>query len=230
MSLTGRLVRVIADYDNPRSLGSHLRAKRIAPLLNMIEAAHVQYGYVTLIDVGGTESYWNIVPSGFLDEHDVSITVVNIPGAPLPDDHGRFTFVEADGCDLGRLGDDSFHIAHSNSVIEHVGSRDRMVAFARETARVAPLYYVQTPNYWFPIEPHFMAPFFHWLPKALQEALVLRFPLGNRQRAETREEATCAVESVHLLRRSELQALFETAHITTEKLLGLPKSLIAIKE
>jgi len=91
MSLTSELARVIADYDNPESLGSRLRAKRIAPLLEMIEAVHEQCGPVSIVDVGGTEEYWGIVPPGFLDAHNVSITLVNLPGGCVPGSHGRFT-------------------------------------------------------------------------------------------------------------------------------------------
>jgi len=80
-------------------------------------------------------------------------------------DHGPFKFFEADGCNLAAFADHSFDIAHSNSVLEHVGSWARMVQFAKEVSRVSEKYFVQTPNYWFPIEPHFVTPFFQWFPK-----------------------------------------------------------------
>jgi hypothetical protein len=138
--------------------------------------------------------------------------------------------IEADGCDLGSLADLPFQIAHSNSVIEHVGDWERMVAFAEEIARVAPMYYVQTPNYWFPVEPHSMTPFFHWLPRTVRVWLVLHFRLGQWRRAETKDEALRTVESARLLDRRAFQTLFKTAHIATERFFGLPKSLIALKK
>src|SRR3546814_10323990 len=66
----------------------------------------------------------------------------------------------------------SFDIAHSNSVIEHVITWDNMKNFARETRRVAAWHYVQTPYFWFPVDPHFYKlPFYHWLPRPLRAKL-----------------------------------------------------------
>ncbi|MCP4335839.1 MAG: hypothetical protein GY785_24600 [Gammaproteobacteria bacterium] len=66
----------------------------------MIEAVYREDGRVEMVDLGGVENYWNIVSPDFLDNHKVEITIVNIPGADLPEAHGRFRFVEADCCDL----------------------------------------------------------------------------------------------------------------------------------
>ena len=230
MSLTGKIARFVADYDNPRSVGSQLRAKRIAPLLDMMRNVHAQFGEVRIIDVGGTQQYWGIVSPEFLRKHNATITIVNVPGMPLPPNSGPFRFAAGDGCDLATYGSDSFHIAHSNSVIEHVGRWDRMVAFAREIQRVAPCHYVQTPNFWFPVEPHFMTPFFHWLPPTARVWLLQRFALGQYEKAATRENAVEAVNGVHLIDRKSLQALFPTSRISTEMFFGLPKSLVATKE
>jgi len=40
-----------------------------------------------------------------LMKHRVKITIVNVPGSHLPHDHGPFTFVAEDGCDLSRFAD-----------------------------------------------------------------------------------------------------------------------------
>jgi ubiquinone/menaquinone biosynthesis C-methylase UbiE len=171
-----------------------------------------------------------LVSGEYLKEHKVSITIVNIPGTTTPKNHGIFKFVEADCCDLSGFDDNSYHIAHSNSVIEHVGDWERMTQFARELARVAPKYFVQTPNYWFPIEPHFMTPFFQWLPEPVRMWLVLNFQLGHRQRATSIDEAVRSVESVRLLNRKMVRALFENAEVLTEKYFYLAKSFIAVKK
>lgn len=210
-------------------MGSRLRAKRIAPLLDMIRQVFAEQGQVNIIDLGGRENYWNIVPQGFLEKHNVSITIVNLPDDIIPENHEPFSFAAADCCDLACFDDDSFDIAHSNSVIEHVGDWIRMFQFANELARVSQRYFVQTPNFWFPVEPHFMTPFFHWLPIPMRIWLVQRFQLGHRPRAYSLDEAVRTVESVRLLNRKMYQALFPGADILTERILGLPKSLIAVK-
>jgi len=227
--LSSTLVRILTDYEDPRSAGSRLRARRIEPLLDMITAVHACEGHVRVVDIGGTETFWRVLPPDFLDNHDVVITVVNLPDTPTPTDHGRFRFIAADGCNLDIFEDSSFHIAHSNSVIEHVGDWERMVAFSREVSRVASGYFVQTPNFWFPFEPHFMVPFFHWLPRPLRVRLVLHFAMGQMLSGTTEVEAVRIVESTRLLDRTMLQALFEDARITTERFAGLPKSLIAVR-
>lgn len=230
MSITGALAKRLSNYDSPKSTGSKLRAKRIAPLLKMIEAVAKEQGAVNLIDIGGTEKYWDSILQQHLNMHNISITIINLPGIRMPKDHGPFKFVGADGCDLAAFADKSFHIAHSNSVVEHVGDWKHMVQFAKELSRVSQKYFVQTPNYWFPIEPHFMTPFFHWLPKPLRLWLVLHFPLGNWNKATSIDEAMCTVESARLLNKAMFQELFQDADIVTERFYGLPKSFIALKK
>ncbi|MDO8412874.1 MAG: hypothetical protein Q7S51_03670 [Gallionellaceae bacterium] len=230
MSITGTLAKRLSNYESPTSTGSKLRAKRIAPLLKMIATVAEEQGLVNLIDVGGTEKYWDSILRQHLDMHNISITIVNLPGSPMPQDHGPFKFVGADGCNLAAFADKSFHIAHSNSVVEHVGDWSRMVQFAKELSRIAQKYFVQTPNYWFPVEPHFMTPFFHWLPKPVRLQLVLNFQLGNWNKAASIDEAMRTVESARLLNKDMFQELFKDADILTEKFYGLPKSFIAVKK
>lgn len=223
-----RLALALTDYDDPRSLGSRLRARRIAPLLAMIDAAFERHGHVNVIDVGGTARYWRLLPEAFLESRRVSITLVNLHSDSLPSNDSRFTFVQGDGCDLRCMGAGEFHIAHSNSVIEHVGDLARMACFARELQRVADSYYIQTPDFWFPVEPHCMTPVFHWLPRSLRIWLVRRTALGHWRRADGRAEAEMLVDSARLLSKREFQALLPGAKVLRERVLGLPKSLIAI--
>lgn len=223
MSVAKILARTLTRY------GVRLRSRRIAPLLEMIDTVFATYGAVNIIDIGGREEYWDIVSQDYLNEKQVSITIVNLPGTNLPQDYASFKFVAADGCDLSQFADDAFHIAHSNSVVEHVGDWERMSRFAAELARVAQSYFVQTPNFWFPMEPHCMTPFFHWLPKPLRVWLVRRMPLGHWRQAASVDEAVRMVESARLLNLPMFQALFQETQVLTERWLVLPKSFIAIK-
>lgn len=229
ISITHSLARWITNYDDPRSIGSRLRARRAAPLVAMIEAVAKQHGHVNIIDIGGAEFYWGIVPAEVLQRNRVSITIVNVAGSEIKPDHGPFKFREGDGCNLAGYADRSFHIAHSNSVIEHVGDWDRMVRFAAEIQRVAERYFVQTPNYWFPIEPHFMAPFFHWLPTPMRVWMVLHFRLGQWPKADSVDHAVRIVENARLLNHRMFTTLFPGAEFTTERMLGLAKSFVAMR-
>jgi hypothetical protein len=189
----------------------------------MIAEVSRLYGRVDLLDIGGTAEYWQIVPEEFLERHCVSITIVNQFSSPSGD-YGRFRFMVADGCALP-IDDDTYHIAHSNSVVEHVGDWSRMVAFAGELRRVAIRYYVQTPNYWFPVEPHFGLPLIHWLPMPWRYSMVQR---TMKPQHRTYDRAIRRIESARLLNRRMMRCLFPGARHITERYYGLPKSLIAV--
>lgn len=229
MALSRIITQWLTNYDNQKSLGAKLRTKRIAPLLRLIELVYQKNGSVNIVDVGGTRAYWQIVSSRYLHERNVSITIVNLPGTENAEDHGPFKFVEADACDLDRFENKSFDIAHANSVVEHVGDWTRMVAFAAELKRVSRRYFCQTPNYWFPVEPHCMTPFFHWLPNPSRLWLVSHFQLGHWARAASTDEAVRTVESARLLNRKMMHSLFPDATVSTERILGLAKSFVAVK-
>jgi hypothetical protein len=91
------LSKKISNYDCHNSLGFRFRSKRIAPLLQMIRKAFSEHGFVKIIDIGGTEQYWKIVPKEYLQKHNVEITIVNLPNVRMPGDHGAFKFVNEKG-------------------------------------------------------------------------------------------------------------------------------------
>jgi SAM-dependent methyltransferase len=74
------------------------------------------------------------------------------------------TVVQADGRDLP-FADGQFDLGFSNAVVEHVaGGRGAQRRFVAELCRVANRVFVTTPNRYFPIDPHSLLPFVHWLP------------------------------------------------------------------
>ena len=125
--------------------------------------------------------------------------------------------------------DKSFHLAHSNSVIEHVGEKINRMKFSNEIKRVSDIYYVQTPNYWFPMEPHFMTPFFQFLPESVRITLVQNFALGWFGRAKDFNSAKAIVDSCNLLTKQDLETLFPEAKLYKEKIGFLVKSFVVIQ-
>jgi hypothetical protein len=231
MGLTEVIARKFTNYKDPHSIASQIRKRRLSPLIRLIENCHARgHGPVSILDVGGTEEYWRLLPDAILDANAVQVTLLNLPGAVPPSNDRRFKYVEADACDLSQYADATFHIVHSNSVIEHVGDWPRMVSFAREVRRLAPNYFVQTPYFWFPIEPHWMTPMFHWLPRPVGVALMMRFRLGHAARCQTVGEAVLQVDSARLLDRRMFKYLFPDAEHITERIFGIPKSLLALRE
>ena len=219
--------KTVVDYSDQRSFGSRMRARRIAPFLEMLRAASQRDREVKILDVGGTRQYWRIVPETLFEELNLHVTLVNIQQEESQS--GRFTFTEGDACDLSRYSDNAFDIVHSNSVIEHVGDWSRMCDFARETRRLAPEHWIQTPYFWFPVEPHCLTPFYHWLPHPIRIKLIHRFRLGNWERRKTIDAAVRAVESARLLDQAMFQELYPDSEIRFERLMLWPKSMIAVR-
>jgi len=207
-----KFLRPLADRRNPHSLSSTFRRKRGKHLTGLLACLHPP---ITILDVGGEASFWETVDVA----KGANIVLLNTE----PQSGDRFTFVQGDARDLSQFGDRAFDVVISNSVIEHV---DDQPAMAREIRRVGKRYYVQTPNFWFPIDPHFLLPFFHWLPRAARIIVLMRFNVGWLTRADNRRDAEMLIDSVRPLSARELKRLFPGARIWRERFLGMTKSLV----
>jgi SAM-dependent methyltransferase len=124
-------------------------------------------------------------------------------------------FVRADAAERLPFEDGDFDLAYCSSVIEHVAPA-RRAAFSTELRRVARGWYVQTPAFSFPVEPHALLPFAHWLPPRLRRPYWRLGVAGDW-------------EDIALLRRGELAALFPGGRVLAERLGGQAKSWISVK-
>jgi len=160
---------------------------------------------------------------------DASITLFNLVyppmDAPAP---RRFTCHLGDGRKMP-YADQSFDVAYSNSVIEHLRSFEDQKQFAREIRRVGRQVFVQTPNRWFFIEPHFIAPFVHFLPRRMARPLVRICSLRGLIRRGDNVEIKTLFDELRLLTYRELRELFPDCEIHRERWLGMTKSFIAIR-
>ena len=221
----------ITDYQSDQSIGFKLRKRRSIRIIDLIDGVYANKQQVEIVDVGGTREYWNIIPVDYLRRRNVHITIVNliVPEHSVDAKDALFSYIQSDGCDLKEVKQNQFDIAHSNSVIEHVVGLDRMGDFAKEIRRIAASYYVQTPNYYYPIEPHFLFPFFHWLPVPLRLRLAMRFQLGCFPRASSINEARGFIDLCRLLKKRTLLDLFPDAVLYKERLFLLVKSFVLIR-
>lgn len=176
-----------------------------------------------IVDIGGTFYHWK--SSAELLE-SIELTLINIEEETeaLP---GNVKFIEADGRNLEFLNDKQFDIAYSNSVIEHFSDFEEQMKVASNIRRIAKHHFVQTPNYYFPVEPHFLFPFFQMLPEGMKKTLVKNFSLGWYEKQSDEKSACELVKSIRLLKRKELIELFPDAEIYEEKFFGMNKSFIA---
>jgi 2-polyprenyl-3-methyl-5-hydroxy-6-metoxy-1,4-benzoquinol methylase len=177
----------------------------------------------SVLDVGGSVGWWKQDFPAALD-----VSIVNIDG-----DHRELVtrnglkFFKADGRDLP-FADKEFFLTFSNSVIEHVGDVDDQRRFASEMARCGTKLYLQTPNKWFPIEPHLMTVFIHWLPFKLSRRLIRYLSIWGLVAKPSQAQIDEFLKTTRLLSRSEIKSLFPDAQVTGEKVLGLTKSFIVI--
>jgi SAM-dependent methyltransferase len=207
-----------ADNTSTESLAHRLRAQRFRFLASLLDTVPRP---LRLLDVGGRAQFWEMmggIPQG------VSVTLLNL--RPMPEVQG-FATLQGDARDMSHFRTDAFDVVFSNSVIEHVGGWNDQVAAAREMQRVGRRYFVQTPNRWFPVEPHFLFPGFQFLPLGLRAQLHARFRLGWMAPASDYDSALPTVGEIRLLTRREMRTLFPDGRIYTERLAGLAKSFVA---
>jgi Methyltransferase domain len=218
-------VMKLVEYSDPNSLGSRLRRRRRGLIEALIDQTYSSRGSVRILDLGGQLRYWEIFDEAYLRSRRVHVTLLNRDPLRLgTSGEDAFDAVTGDACDLSGYGDNAFDLVHSNSTIEHVGDWKRVEAFAREARRLASRYYIQTPYYWFPVEPHFLIPFFHWLPEGLRAKMFVR--MG---RSPDLGRAMQTVHGSRLLDRAQMAHLFPDARIQFEWIGPIPKSVIAVR-
>lgn len=210
----------VADYRQTDSLRYQLRRRRFTRFMEIFERLPKP---VRVLDVGGTLEFWRTME--MVDREDLSLTILNIfADDSLP----NIRFLVGDARDLSQFEDNSFDIIFSNSVIEHVGTKEDQRQMASEIHRVGRNYTIQTPNRFFPIEPHVQFPFFQFMPAEAKIWLHRKMSLATYPRARDRAEAVKWVEEIRLLSRKELQELFPEAEIVAESFWGLNKSYTAV--
>ncbi len=215
---------IIANIINPNQKGSashNFRSKRFEffkSLLNKLPKP------IKILDIGGTQAFWESM--NFI-EPDIEITLLNLEVQETT--HSNFKSVKGDATNLSQYSDKSFDIVFSNSVIEHLYTKENQISMAKEVNRVGKNYFIQTPNYWFPIEPHWVFPCFQYLPFSMKVFLTYNFDLGHIKKANNKEKAIEQVREIRLLTFKEMQQLFPDAKIYKEKFLGLNKSFVAYK-
>lgn len=213
-----RLIKRVADNSNHTSWSHQFRSQRFQFFLSLMENLPRP---LKILDIGGTLAFWKAM--GFQDEQ-VSITLLNLSEQPV--DQPNFLSVAGDATRL-HFPDQSFDIVFSNSVIEHLFTRENQQKMAAEVQRVGKHYFIQTPNYWFPLEPHWLFPCFQFLPFSLRVWLTQYFSLGHIPKPANKEAAIQQVKEIQLLTQSELQDLFPNAAIYKERLVFWNKSFVA---
>lgn len=216
-----RLFQKLFDNQNANSLATRLRQSRFAFFCDYVEQ---QKRPLSVLDVGGYPGFWHNMPQ--FAALPITVTVINLlPYANQASE--RVQAVVGDACALD-FDDGAFDLVYSNSVIEHVGTHVQQQAMATEVRRVGQGYFVQTPNRNFPIEPHFLVPFFQFMPLRLRVKIASLRP-GWYRKHHTRAEAIADAEQLRLLNRQDLRQMFPDGTLWREKVAGLTKSFVVFR-
>ena len=213
----------------PTSTDNPFRRRRVETLNAMIAEVKARQPTCKVIDFGGTRNFWHTWRE-HIQLDGVQVDCVNMDEHHASDSgYDKINFIKGDARSLPQIADKAYDIAFSNSVIEHVGGWTDMVNMANEVRRVSHRYAIQTPYYWFPIEPHMRTPLMHWLPVSLSYRIVMARKCGFYDRQEDVMGAMTVIQDAHLLDIGQMQALFPDAVISKERFLGLVKSITAIR-
>ena len=203
-------------------LGYIIRPFRKRRMLKFIKGFNPEVGQ-TILDVGGSPYNWDLV------DYRGSVVMLNLDPVMDAKFKPNLRSVVGDGTAL-EYEDEAFDIVFCNSVIEHVGSLEQQRKFASEVCRVGKRVFLQTPAKSFWMEPHYVTPFIHYLPKSWQKKLLKNFSIWGLIARPSQAYIDSFVDQTKLLGHGELKQLFPDCSIYREKFLFMTKSYIVIKE
>lgn len=211
----------IFSYKRADSWVNRMRRRRFLHFFKWIESLDVPKP-VRVLDFGGTYPYWKRLQPDFATS--LQITLMNLNLSPIPQHETWIRSIRGDVRELSRGLFQEHDVLFSNSLIEHLGCREAMENFSRAIIQSGLPYCIQTPSYWFPLEPHCRIPCFQFLPRVARAWLIYHGNINYFPGAETYEDCKKVSDSTILLKKKELSRLFPGASIETELLMGLPKS------
>jgi len=176
---------------------SHERA-RLAKIFLSLMQPHGPHDIC--LEIGGP----NFIATEILVPHFSRYFIIN----PSKDELNNFSLrnkiiqIQGDGCQLP-FASKSIDFIFCNAVIEHIPQPKRYL-LAQEIQRVCKTgFFISTPNYWFPFEPHYRMPCFQYIPEVMKHFLLRWAAIGFINRHSN--------EYVKLLTNRELKKLFPNA-------------------
>ena len=220
--MVNKFLLKLVDHQQEKSLSNRFRSSRFMLFKKLIGSIPVP---IKILDAGGREEIWQKEGLCQQNKRDLDITIINLEQTPVHSPNVRV--VVGNVTNMDNFNNQEFDVVFSNSVIEHVGEYQDQQRMAQEIKRVGKRYFIQTPNRYFPIEPHFLFPLFQFFPLWLKMLLITNFDLGNRPKTKDKKKAKKLVTSIRLLTKTEMMNLFPEAKIYEEKILGMTKSFVA---
>jgi hypothetical protein len=210
----------IADPYSPTSLSGRARARR----WELFTERFPDHGEMRVLDLGGTVNAWRRAP---VSPHQV----VTLNLKREDSDLDWVVPMVGDACEPpSDLAGERFDLVFSNSVIEHVGGHARRAAFAETVHTFGHRHWVQTPYRYFPLEPHWLFPGFQFLPVKAKARVMCHWPIGAYTKEHDFGRAVSSALMIELVSETAMRHYFADSAIVHERILGLTKSLIAIRD
>lgn len=171
------------NYTLQRSQGflDHFVLKKRLEMLKIFFTAFPESSFNQVMDVGVTAET-SAISAHFFEENIQNKKKI----IALSNQNAKFLETIYPGL-LFKLGDaknlpfenNSIDVIFSSAVIEHVGSFEEQKKMIAECFRVCKKgMFITTPNRWYPIDPHTVLPFLHWLPKPIHRAILKKIGLS----------------------------------------------------
>jgi len=210
---------IFKSSEEKGSLGNYFRNKRFKYFFDKINLLDKP---ISILDLGGKINFWeNRNLSG---NPNYLITIVNLESeiSEYPNIESKVGNI----LELKNFKKNSFDIVFSNSVIEHLHNFQNQKKIASEILRIGKKHIIQTPNKHFFVEPHYIFPFFQYLPKKIQYKILTKTKLSRLKKWD-KKFAKQYVKEIRLLTLNELKEIFPGSKIHQEKFFGMSKSFTA---
>ncbi|EIM65119.1 hypothetical protein [Desulfobacter postgatei] len=190
---------------------------------------------INIIDLGGTATFW--ASWGLSETDHIHVTLINnhhVDKTNIGYDNSipYITEIIKDVNELAVEDFQGYDLIFSNSMIEHLDSRQKQSNLAQTIEKSKRPYFIQVPNKYFIIDPHFphpCVPFFALYPKNLQARLLTVYRFGSGSKSNSFEEAQRRLKFYNPLSLKELKKLFPSSEIIKKESHLFSISLIAIK-
>lgn len=215
-------------------LRSYTRGRRKLRFQHFIANLPRTGGPLRIIDIGGTVPFWTRW-WGLREDDGIHVTLVNDHTQDETDDEESnvpfLANLRTDATTLTAEDFSRYDCVFSNSCIEHLATWRDQMRMARTIMGSRLPYFVQVPNKFAPIDPHYprpYVPFFGAYPKEVQRRLLTLSALGSGGR-HTYESAGELLTYYNPLGPEDMRRLFPDAEVVIERPMGVPMSILAIR-
>ncbi len=211
-----KIRNIFKSSEDKDSIGNYFRNKRFHFFFNKIESLSKP---VSILDLGGKINFWE--NRGLSGNKNFQITIINLTLETSP--YSNIETKIGNVLELKNFKNNSFDIVFSNSVIEHLYTFENQKKMAKEVLRIGKKHIIQTPNKYFFIEPHYIIPFFQFIPKKIQLKILTKTKISRLKKWDEKF-AKQYVNEIRLMKQKELNEIFPNSNIYYEKFLGMTKS------